>query len=46
MDGLAINLPASVLLGGPNIAANLYCICSSEHETCTYADAVQICGNI
>ena len=32
--------------GGPNITANLYCICLSEHETCTYADGVQICGNI
>ena len=32
------------MLGGPNITANLYCICLSEHETCAYADAVQICG--
>ena len=34
------------LLVGPNIIANLYCICLSEHETCAYADAVHICGNI
>ena len=34
------------ILGGPNITANLYFICLSEHETCAYADAVQICGNI
>ena len=33
-------------LGGPNITANLYCICLSEHETCAYADAVQMCGHI
>ena len=32
--------------GGPNITANLYCICLSEHEMCTHANAVQICGNI
>ena len=34
------------ILGGPNITANLFCICLSEHETCAYANAVQICGNI
>ena len=34
------------LLGGPEITANLYCICLSEHETCAYADAVPICSNI
>ena len=34
------------LLGGPNITSNLYCICLSKHETCAYADVVQICGNI
>ena len=32
--------------GGPYITANLYCICLSEHETWTQADAVQIFGNI
>ena len=32
--------------GGPNITANLYCICLSEHKTCAYADEVDICGNI
>ena len=31
---------------GPNITANHCCICLSEHDTCAYADAVQICGNI
>ena len=36
----------SVLLqGGPYITANLYRICLSDHETCAWADAVQICGN-
>ena len=39
-DGPVIRL----VLGGPNITANLYCICFSEHETCAYADAVQICA--
>ena len=34
------------LMGGPNITANLYGICLSEHETCPYADAVEIGGNI
>ena len=34
------------VLGGPNITANLYCISLSEHETCAYTDAVQICDNI
>ena len=24
----------------------MYCICLSKHETCAYADAVQIYGNI
>ena len=33
---------AFILLGGPNITANLYCICLSEHETRVYADAAQI----
>ena len=33
-------------MGGPNITANLYCICSSRHETCAYADAVQICDHL
>jgi len=31
---------------GPYITVILYCICLSEHETCAYPDAVQICGNI
>ena len=35
----------NIILGGPNDTANLYSICLSKHETCTYADAVQICGN-
>ena len=35
-----------LLQGGPNITANLYCICLSENETFAYADGVQICGNI
>ena len=35
-----------ILLGEPNITWNLYCIWLNEHETCSYADAVQICGNI
>ena len=35
-----------VLLDGPNITVNLYCICLSEHETGDYTDAVKICGNI
>ena len=39
-------LSVLLLLGGPNITANLYCICSSENETYAYADAVQICGDI
>ena len=36
----------SLLLGGPNTTANLYCIFLSENETCTYADEVQVFGNI
>ena len=31
---------------GPNITANLYIICLSECETCAYADAVPIFGNL
>ena len=38
--------PAQKLQGGPNITVNLFCIWLNEKETCTYADAVQICGNI
>ena len=34
---------ATDVQGGPNITANLYGI--SEHETCAYADAAQICGD-
>ena len=34
------------LLGVSYVTANLYCICLSEHETCPYVDAVQLCGNI
>ena len=26
---------------GPNINANMYCICLSKHEICAHADAVQ-----
>ena len=33
-----------VLLGGPNITANLSFICLSEHETCAHVDTVQICA--
>ena len=39
-------LPSNPILSVPKFTANLYCICLSEHETCAYADAVQICGNI
>jgi len=42
--GLPILL--AVEQGGPNITANLYCICLNEHETYAYADAVQNYGNI
>ena len=35
-----------LVLDEPNITANLSCICLSEHETCAYADAVQMCGHI
>ena len=34
-----------IILGGPNITANLCCICLSEHETCAYSDTIQICGD-
>ena len=30
-----LNQASHELQGGPYITANLYCICLSEHETCT-----------
>ena len=35
-----------ILWGKPNVTANVYCICLSEHEACAYAYAVQMCGHI
>ena len=29
-----LGAPREIILGGLNITANLYCICTSEHETC------------
>ena len=39
-------LQQKYILGVPKFTVNLYCICLSEHETCAYADTVQICGII
>ena len=45
MNPLSLSLRKLYTQGGPYITVNLYSICLSEHEACTYADAVQICGN-